>query len=198
VKGVVKAFALGTFPRLDFPRMNQLLAEYRHGTVDAEDAARRQREIVSSLEATSDPFYVENALAVYLTLTGAYPESIEIFDRLEDELNSSRADPEPSMVYLISANRASTRFLAGDRTRARAEWSSLAELADRIAYVFRPMMMRKHELLGETMAELGEEEVSPREFDEYLIANRKTEFGPLWKTFGRAFRMPEVEFWREN
>jgi len=198
VQDLVAAYAPDTFPRLDFPRMNQLLAEYRHQVVDAATAIQRQRQIVASLEAASDPFYVKNALAVYLTLTGAFEESIEIFDQLEDELTSSRTSPEPSMVYLIGANRAATRFLAGDRTTAQAEWSSLAQVVDRIAYVFRPILIRRHELLAGTMAEMTDEAMSPRAFDECLVADGRAEFGPLWENFGRGFRMPEVEFWREN
>lgn len=198
VQELVAGYAPDTFPRLDFPRMNQLLAEYRHEVVDSATAIQRQRQIVASLEAASDPFYVKNALAVYLTLSAAFGEAIEIFDELEKKLTTSRASPEPSMVYLIGANRAATRFLAGDRATAQAEWSSLVPVVERIAYVFRPILIRRHELVAETMAKASNEAMPPRAFDECLVANGRIEFGPLWENFGRGFRMPEVEFWREN
>jgi hypothetical protein len=198
VDRLVKEYAPGTFPRVDFPCMNQLLAEYRCQRVDAEEAVRRQRAIVASSKATSDPFYVKNALAVYLTLTESFAESIAIFDELGKELASSRSKPEPSMTYLIGANQAATRFLTGERARASADWSSLAKVVDQIAYSFRPILIRRHQLLAETMTGTSGEVMSPSEFDVHLVRGGKSEFGPLWDNFGRGFRMPEVEFWREN
>lgn len=198
VQRLVKKYTPGTFPRLDFPRMNLLLAEYRCKRVSAAEAVRQQRKIIASLDAVNDPFYVKNALAVYLTLTREFEESIAIFDRLEERLTSSRINPEPSMVYLIGANRAATRFLAGEKDKAGSEWLSLSGVVEQIAYVFRPFLIRRHQLIMETFEEAGKEPMSPEEFDEHLIRGNRTEFGPLWQNFGRGFRMPEVEIWREN
>jgi tetratricopeptide (TPR) repeat protein len=198
VQKLAKDYTPDTFPRLDFPQMNQLLAEYRCKRVSTTNAVRRQQEIVSSLGAISDPFYVENALAVYLALDEDFERSITMFDRLEERLTTSRINPEPSMIYLIAANRAATQFLVGDRSRARSEWAALTDVVNRIPYVFRPILIRRHELIAETFLGAGDESMDPREFDEHLIVGDRAEFGPLWQNFGRGFRMPEVEIWREN
>lgn len=193
---LIGSYPVGVFPRLDFPRMNGLLTEYRLDAVDAEEAVRRQREITASLGVDGDPFYAENALGVYLALAERFDESLEIFDRLDAELNGRRANPEHSMVYLLRANRCVVWYLSGDR-RAQEEWNALTEVVNLIAYAIRPLLVRRHELLGEVVGSV--EGMSPRAFDEYLVTSGKpTEFGPLWQNFGRGFRMPEVEFWREN
>ena len=146
VDGLIAGYPAGVFPRVDYPRMNALLAEYRLGLVEIKDAVVRQRAIASA-KADGDPFYVENALAVYLALAGRLDEALAIFDQLDKHLSQSRRDPEPSMMYLIAANRCVTRFLAGDVLAARRQWADLAALVDRIAYVVRPILVRRHELL---------------------------------------------------
>jgi tetratricopeptide (TPR) repeat protein len=194
---MVAGYPEGVFPRLDFPRMNALLTEYRLDAVSAEDAVRRQREIIAPLNPEGDPFYADNALAVYLTLAGRFDESLEVFDRLDAELREHRIDPEHSMVYLIRANRCATWYVAGDVERARAEWSALSAVVDLIAYAIRPLLVRRHAELARVMG--TGEAMSPREWDACLVGpESRQELGPLWQNFGRGFRMPEVEFWREN
>lgn len=196
VKRLVGAYAEGVFPRLDYPRTNDLLAEYRMGDLDPAEAVRRQREIVATLKVEGDPFYVENALAVYLTLADSIHEAIELFDRLHDELMRSRQSPEPSMVYLIRANRSAARFVSGQAGAAQAEWGALTDVVERIPYSIHPYLVRRHERLAEVI-DAGRR-MSPREFDEYLVVHGRMEFGPLWDNLGRGFRMPEIEFWRDN
>lgn len=196
VERLAGEYADGVFPRLDYPRMNGLLAEYRMGRVAPDEAERRQRELVARHKVDGDPFYVENALAVYLALAGKVDEAIEVLDRLHDELLASRRSPEPSMVYLIRANRCAVAFVSGDVEAAQVEWSALTPVAERIPYSIRPYLLRRHERLAEVIA--AGDTMSPAEFDEYLVVRGPMEFGPLWDNFGRGFRLPEVEFWRDN
>jgi AAA ATPase domain len=190
---LVNSYAPGVFPRLDYPRMNSLLAEYRLGLLDAGEAAQRQREIVTLHGAPSDPFYGENALAVYLTLADAHRESLDIFERLQLELKGRR-DPSPSLLYLIRANHCAARFVAGEIDSVAAEWHELDEVARRIPYPIGRFLVRRHELL-ESVIDNGLP-ISPQAFDECLIVSRPSEFGPLWDQLGRGFRMPEIEWWR--
>jgi tetratricopeptide (TPR) repeat protein len=186
----------GVFPRIDYPRMNGLLAEYRMGVVQADEAAERQRDITISCAVADDPFYVENALAVYLALAGLHDDALAIFDRLDSVLTRSRREPEPSMTYLIRSNRCATRFVSGDVQSSQDEWASLAVLVDRIAYTSRPMYVRRHELLARVIGEGAR--LSASAFDEALLVRYPEEFGPLWDSFGRGFTLPAIEFWREN
>lgn len=197
VEVLVSEYPPGAFPRLDYPRMNRLLADYRTGHVDAATAVLRQREIVTSLQVAGDPFYVQNALAVYLTLAGSEAEAIGIFDQLEAELTRRARAPEPSMMYLIRANRCAARFVAGEVSHVvLEEWRALADVVMRVPYTFGSILVRRHELLSELIA--SGRQVSAPEFDKYPVVRSPDEFGPLWKNFGRGFRLPEVEFWREN
>lgn len=193
VERLVSELPAGVLPRLDYPRMNALLAEYRLGAA-IDIAVDRQREIAASMGVDGDPFYIENALAVYLALAGRFDESLAIFSRLYTELTRSRSRPEPSMVYLIRANWCVTRFVGGD-TAAHDDWEPLRDVLKRIAYVTRPYLLRRHELLGHV---LRGDPIPAAEFDVCLVRPETLEFGPLWDNYGRGFRMPEVEFWREN
>jgi AAA ATPase domain len=195
---LVGEYSSDTFPRLDFAHMNGLLADYRLKLINPAEAARRQRKIVSSLEAASDPFYPENALGCYLGLAGELGESIDIFDRLWDQLTGNRTDPEPSVMYMIGANRSVARFLAGDTERAEEEWTGLDDIVTRIAYTFRPILIQRHRLLAEVMRDGRGSAMSPPVFDECLLGRNAEARPELWENLGRAFRIPGVEIWREN
>jgi tetratricopeptide (TPR) repeat protein len=183
----------GAFPRLDYAHMNTLLADHRAGVATIEEAVERQREVVASHEVPGDPFYVENALAVYLGLAGRHAEALEIFDRLLSEL-MQRRNPEPSMEYLLRANRAALCFVDDDSTATQAEWSDLRDLVVAIPYATQPYLVRRHELLGEVVA--AGTSLTARELDECLIAGLPPQFGPLWDHVGRGFWLPEIEWWR--
>jgi hypothetical protein len=189
---LVTDHAEGVFPRLDYPRMNVLLAEYRLGLVRDDEAVQRQRDIATSLDVAGDPFYPRNALAVYLILGRQDAEALDTFDRLLAEL-TRRRNPEPSTLYLIRANRCVVRFLSGHAEESQAEWADLAGVVDRIPYAIQPILARRHELLADVMERGGV--TSAHEFDECLFEEWPHEFGPLWNQLGRGFRMPEVEWW---
>ncbi len=187
---LVGEYAPDTFPRFDFPLTTGLLAEYRLGAVGTDDAVLRQREIAAAHEVAGDPFYPQNALAVYLTLAGAGDEALEIFDRLDDALGR-RSRPAPSMLYLVRANQCAVRYVTGEPQTARLGWMALTEVVERIPYLIRRYLIPRHELLGEVM-ERGDA-LSSVEFDTCLLGVSR--FGPLWDQLGRGFRMPEVEWW---
>lgn len=193
---LVADYAPGSFPRLDYLYANQLLAEYRSGGVTAAEAVERQREIVTRHGNPDDPFYLGNGLAVYLTLAGRAAESLDIFAHLRDELRRTRIDAEPSMRYLLGSNEIVARFLADRSTDPAEEWAALTPLLDEVAYTTVPYLKRRHALLGEAFAEVGP--LTPDDLDRYAVKHYPAEFGPLWDNFGRALRMPEVEFWRES
>ena len=195
---LVDEYAPGIFPRLDFFQMNGLLAKYRLDAIDGNEAVRRQREIVSSLEATSDPFYPTNALGAYLALAGKLEESIETFDQLWNELVLHRADPEPNVVYMVGANRCGARFLAGETDQALIEWSELDKMVVRIPHPFQPTLLRRHERLKSVMSGQDGRSMTPRTFDECLLDEDAGVPESIWENLGRGFRTPGVEIWREN
>jgi tetratricopeptide (TPR) repeat protein len=184
----VDEYVPGTFPRLDYARSGAVLADFRLGLIDAAEAAARQREIIGEV-VIDDAFYAVNALAVYLVLAGDIDEALHIFDGLDEQLES-RQRPEPSMLYLVRANRCASRYVAGV-AGAAAEWAELARLVTQIPYLIRDYLIPRHEMLSEIM-QRGEA-TSPVAFDECLLGS--TRFGPLWDQVGRGFRMPEVEWW---
>lgn len=189
---LVASYPSGVFPRLDYPQMNELLAQYRDGTVALDEAIVRQRQIVAEHEVAGDPFWVESALAVYLAIGGNEAEATAILDGLEREL-TVRGDPAPSLLYLVRGNRCAIRFVTG-HVEAVDEWRELMGTLVRIPYVTLPYMVRRHQLLEQVMSR--GERMTAAEFDECLLAERPLEFGPLWQQLGRGFWMPEIEWWR--
>jgi hypothetical protein len=187
---LVAEYASGTFPRLDYPRTTSVLADYRAGAIDVTEALRRQHEVVAEHRVPIDPFYVENALAVYLALAGSGEAALEIYDRLYEQLSGMQR-PEASMLYLISANRCATRYVLGAHEDAHTEWVGLSNLVTQIPYVIRTYLIARHEMLEEVIR--SGDVASPVEFDECLLG--KSRFGPLWNQLGRGFRAPEVEWW---
>jgi hypothetical protein len=190
LEALVTDYAAGAFPRLDWPRTNGVLADYRAGAIDVAEAARRQRAVVEEHRVPADPFYVENALAVYLVLAGSSEAALEIFDRLHAQLERVRR-PEASTLYLIASNRCATRYTMGNHHAARAEWVRLTDLVVQIPYATREYHVARHELLEEVMRR--GEATSPIEFDECLLGLER--FGRLWDQVGRGFRLPEIEWW---
>jgi hypothetical protein len=190
LEALVADYAPGAFPRLDWPRTNRVLADLRAGTIDVAEAVRRQRDVVAEHRVPADPFYVENALAVYLTLTGLCTAALDVFDLLHEQL-AGMQHPEESTVYLISANRCAARYTMGEHEAAHAEWVALTDLVAQIPYATRSYHVTRHELLEGVMRR--REATSAAEFDVCLLGLRR--FGPLWDQLGRGFRLPEVEFW---
>jgi AAA ATPase domain len=195
---LIDEYTSGTFTRLDFPYMNELLARYRLQLVTAQEAAARQNEIVALADFAGDPFYAMNALGVYHVLAGEFEAALPIFDEQLTQLTRHRSSPEASMLYLISANRCAADYLAGNVDEALVEWRRVGEIATEITYMFRPLLIRRHELLARVMEDFRGTGMSPLEFDACLLDRGGSEFGRHWQSFGRGFRLPEVEFWREN
>jgi len=190
LEALVDDYTPGAFPRLDWSRSNVVLADYRAGVIDVGEAVRRQRLVVADHGVPADPFYVENALGVYLTLAGEGAEALAIFAHLEEQL-SRMARPEASTLYLIAANCCATRYVLGEHEAAAAEWAELSDLVAQIPYTIGKYQVARHELL-EPVLRRGEP-MTAIEFDECLLGT--TRFGPLWDQLGRGFRLPEVEWW---
>lgn len=188
---LIDDFEPGTFPRVDEPLSNALLADHRLGRVSPQDAVERQRRIISDFGALEDPFYLNNALGIYLCLAGEVAAATELYDQLLTQLAERRA-PIPSIEYPLRANRCAVRFVAGDRDGLVREWRAIQPIVEAIPYPIAPILIRRHELL-ERVLELGQT-MTAVEFDECLIVGRNPEFGPLWGQLGRGFRAPELEW----
>ena len=190
LEALVAEYATGAFPRLDWPLTNGVLADYRGGAIDLAEATRRQGEVVAEHGVPADPFYVENALAVYLALGNSARAALDIFDRLHQQLEWMLR-PEASTLYLISANRCATQYTMGDREAAHAAWVSLSDLVVQIPYPIQTYLLARHDLL-EVVMRRGQA-MSPIEFDECLLSQSR--FGRQWDQLGRGFRLPEIEWW---
>lgn len=188
IECLIESYEPGVFPRLDYPKTNAVLANYRLQSVTLDEAVCQQTKIVATHKVPDDPFFVENALAVYLALQGSNEHALEIFDALI-ALLAGRGDPEPSLDYMLRSNRCAVRFVGGDREEARREWAELAEVVAAIPYVTRSEMVDRHRRLAEVMNATSP--LSAAEFDDCL-AERGASDGQR----GRGFWMPAVEWWR--
>ncbi|PFG15501.1 hypothetical protein ATK74_3048 [Propionicimonas paludicola] len=192
---LIDDFEPGTFPRVDYAHGNHLLASLRGGRVTPGEAASRQREIIAVHGNREDPFYLHNAFAVYLALSGDLDGALSQFKILRSHLNATRTSPEPSMVYLLGSNETAVRFLAGEDFDVLRVWDGLGTTLSAIAYTTVSFLERRHLFLRESFTEAS---LTPSEFDRYVIDRHPVEFGPLWDNYGRGFRLPEVELWRDS
>lgn len=196
IEAFITPYAEGTFPRLDFPAMNGLVARYRAGLVAVVEAVQRQKRIAEELAPTADRYYAENGLAVYLTLAGQHEEAIAVLGQLDETLCRTRAEPDPSMLYMIRANRCVARFLAGHVDGLAEEWAALTPIVESITYMLQPYLVRRHDLLRLFLRQ--HPVASAGEFDRCVIDSHPHEFGKLWDNYGRALRIAVVQFWKEN
>jgi hypothetical protein len=196
VAELVDSYGPGVFARADFAYTNQILAEYRVGHLDAAGAVARQQQVVEEHEPADDPFYPQNALAVYLALVGRHAQALEILDRMYVLLVETCNNPEPSMRYLIGVNRCAVRFVGGAGADAHAEWVDLTDVAAASNYTDRDILLRRHQMLTEVVATA--EPMTASAFDTCLLDRHPERLGPLWRNFGHGFVLPALELWREN
>ncbi len=192
LEDLVASYSPGTFLRLDIPLGTALLARYRLGLVSSKDAARHQSEIIARHGAPGDPFYPGNALAVYLALASRHAEALVILAELLALLDQ-RPLAEPSMEYMLRANRCSVRFVAGDRAGLEASWRDLDAMVAQIPWPGARFYQARHELLAEVFTSGAK--LDAAEFDSVLLEGRRPELGPMWEQVGRGFMLPEVEWW---
>lgn len=192
IEELLGRFPDGTLPCRDYVESTALVAEYRLGRTDAQQAAQRQRVVISCHTRDGDRFYPTNNLAVYLALSGEIAAAINSMDGLLEEL-FARSEPEPSMVYTLRANRCCMRYVAGERDGIGEEWDSLFDIAEQIPYVTRRFELRRHELLSRVIADGSS--LTAAQFDVSILGEQEVEFGPMWDQLGRGFRLPSVEWW---
>ena len=195
VRALVDSYPDGTFPRVDYPLSNELAVKVRLGRITAADALPQQRQIVRDHGVEGDPFYVQNAVAVYMALSGDAQSAVDVLDALIEELRATRVEPESSTQYLLGANRCCALRSSGARGLAET-WDALRPVVEDIRYVIRPYLLRRHDLLAPVFE--TSDEMSAGDIDGYVQGIAPSEFGPLWQNYNRGFRLPEVEFWREN
>ncbi|WP_419921388.1 AAA family ATPase [Candidatus Poriferisodalis sp.] len=183
----------GVFPRESFPAGNRILAEYRAGHIDPAEAASRQRRLVETFKNSQDPFYGGNALAVYLILSGNSLEPASICEELIARYES-RPNPEPNLRYVLRANNAMRWFLMGEIEVACVEWERIETLVLQNPYPIARSLVSRHKLLAEVLG--TGQRYTPRELDECLLNIPSMALGPEWDQLGRAFRLPEIEWWR--
>lgn len=195
VDALIDVYGTALMPRPDYPASNMILARFRFGDLSAAQAADAQREIMAQ-HISDDPFFVASAAAAYTALAGNPTAALDSFARLEDRLRRLRDHPEPSMAYLLRSNMCIAAYLSGDREVAARDWHELTPLVRSIPYTIAPYLVRRHELMSALLDTATE--WTPGELDEVLVHRSPLELGPSWPTFARAFRIPEIEFWRES
>lgn len=184
------------FPRFEYPANNGILAAYRAGRLDARSAFMTMFDLVHRLGSAPDPYYLKNSLAVYAMLAGEIDHAGAIFETLLKRLDEPGLEQlEPNMVYLIKSNFAGYLNLTGQPIEGLELWDSLAPLVDRIPYTAKAYFKRKQALMrGAFEAVPAGDAVG---WDRFLIDMPTREVGACWDNFGRGFRMPEIEFWRD-
>lgn len=184
------------FPRLDFARMNGILAEYRAGLISAAQALGRHLDLSASIDLSGDPWYAGNAQAVFRALAGDTKSAIDELANLSERLLLEREHPEMSMVYVLKANALTATYVEEASKTVVEDWDTLRPTLEQNVYTNRRFLLRRHDLLREVF--LSGEPFVPQALDTCVIRTHPSEFGPLWDNFGRGFRIAAVEAWSDN
>jgi hypothetical protein len=197
LSALIDHYGADFFPRTEYPKNNGVLAAYRAGLIEAREAFERIGRLVETVAAGPDPYYLQNSLAVYAMLAGNYAVAGATLEKLLGRLTTPSAQTlEPNMVYLIRSNHAGYLHLTGQSAEGLAAWREIAPLIDSIPYTFTPYFRRKHELMLEAFQSVPGGDAAA--WDRFPLEGGRQEVGPCWDNFGRGFRMPEIEFWRDN
>jgi energy-coupling factor transporter ATP-binding protein EcfA2 len=188
------SFGPSTFPRLDYAHMNLLLSEVRSGATPPAEAVARQARIGAQDVPSDDPFFAWNALAVFHALAGDLPEAEATLQRASSLLEL-RERPEVALVYLLRSNALVIEYLQLGIAAIPHGWDDLEEVVNAIPYSTRRYLVRRHELLAARFS-AATPPPAPAEFDRVLVADDPLRYGPFWDHIGRAFWLPEIEWWR--
>jgi hypothetical protein len=174
--------------------MNLLLSEVRSGATPPAEAVARQARIGAQDVPSDDPFFAWNALAVFHALAGDLPEAEATLQRASSLLEL-RERPEVALVYLLRSNALVIEYLQLGIAAIPHGWDDLEEVVNAIPYSTRRYLVRRHELLAARFS-AATPPPAPAEFDRVLVADDPLRYGPFWDHIGRAFWLPEIEWWR--
>ena len=184
------------FPRTEYARNNMVLGKYRLNHIAANDALEIISSIIESIPTNLDPYYLLNSKAVFATLAGEYDVAAACFDILNGKVHKPDLTTlEPNMVYLIRSNYAGFLHVSGQTEAGRELWASLSPLVEKIPYTPVTYFKTKHTLMQSAFEDVQSGDGVA--WDTYLTSACRREVGPCWDNYGRGFRMPEIEFWRD-
>lgn len=197
LEALIDDYGDGFFPRTEYAWNNIVLSKYRLGLITADEALKTISWILDALPSNLDPFYLLNSKAVYATLAGDYDTASMCFGILNRKIDEPELETlEPNMVYLIRSNYAGFLHVNGRSSEGLELWQSLGSLVEKIPYTPVAYFKTKHELMLSAFNNVRP--ANGAAWDTHLTANGQREVGPCWDNYGRGFRMPEIEFWRDS
>ena len=182
--------------RIDVAASNLVLARLRSGSIDAAQAAERQRLIIASPEGSDDKFIHRCNLAAYLLLAGRDGEAVGELNALEEELRTLDFD-ETYLVFYSRALGVGAAALAGDVEAARARHAALDTFVAGLRWPCAAYVRRRHALLPDWFSEL-KPELPRAAADRVLLDARPREIGPAWPYYGRLLPCAELSYWSDS
>lgn len=192
---LVRQFPDMSFPRLEIPTNNLVIAGLLADYLNSEEARRLVEAALSSTSDHADSILLRNNLAVFMTMSGKLDEA-----RLELESLSKRIERENSSddyyFYFVNSNLIALEYLLGTTSEGLAQWINLSKRIPQIPEGDRIMLIRRHDLLIEAIGDVPKGDFVGWQY--FLQRNYAEELGRAWRFFRNGFLLTDIQFWSES
>ena len=181
--------------RPDVLASNLVLAGYRAGTIDLDDAIEYQHLVVHSPETSNDNFIQRCNLTAYLLLAARDEEAGVELEALLDQLQSGYS--ESPLVYYARSLTVAAAAVTGLGDEALKRHREMQTFVDSLNWPTAAYLRRRQRLLEETLPTLDSS--MPRaELDQILLSSAPQEVGRAWPYYGRLIPCCELSFWSDS
>ena len=185
------------YPSLPWPlpeiaANNSVLARYLADTLDAATASTLLTQVATGSIEAGDRILLQNNCAVLLVHNGKIQEARAAFEATYATVGFSK-EPDEYHRYFISNNLAALFALSGDLDRAHELINECAAVVDKFYPAIHATMVRRQQLIGEAINEAPN--LTPEEFDKFLIQRHGMQVGPQWAFYGRGFLLTDIQYW---
>jgi hypothetical protein len=182
--------------RLDVLASNIVLAGYRSGAIDVDQAIANQTLIVHSPEGAKDNFLQRCNLTAYLLLGSRDEAAAGELEILGDQVDSNRID-ETYLVYYWTALSVAAAALRGNAEEALRMHRSMDDFVNALKWPTASYIARRQQLLTELLPGLPGE-LDRTAADRLIIEAKPMQIGSAWAYYARLVPCCELSFWSDS
>jgi len=192
LEDLIRRYASLPWPSPQIAANNSILARHLADALDPSSAAELARSLVTGSSESGDSVLLRNNYAVLTIKAGDLPTARATLESALATLLSDR-NPDGYHRYFVSNNLAGLLALDGNLPRALELVHDCDTLLDQFYPAVQQTMLRRQELIGEAVRQAPN--LSPDEFDRFLLQRHGSQVGPQWAFYGRGFLLSDIQFW---
>jgi hypothetical protein len=192
LEDLVRRYGSLPWPSPQIAANNSILARHLADALDPSSAAELARSLVTGSSESGDSVLLRNNYAVLTIKAGDLPKAQATLESALATLLSDR-NPDGYHRYFVCNNLAGLFALDGNLPRALELMHDCDKLLDQFYPAVQQTMLRRQELIGEAVRQAPN--LSPDEFDRFLLQEHGPQVGPQWAFYGRGFVLSDIQFW---